>query len=101
MVWQRYLAYTAKAGPGGRRLTRRSASRRQRHHTGENGRSPYCGDSGNRTFRGEIGLEAVPALVYRKLSIPKLDDVNPELDEFRQGGASPMSKPTEFEMTRH
>lgn len=55
MVWQPYLAYTAKAGPGGRRLTRRSASRRQRHHTGENGGSPYC-DTGNRTSRGEIGL---------------------------------------------
>jgi hypothetical protein len=28
-------------------------------------------------------LEASPVLVYRKFSIPKLDDVNPKLDEFR------------------
>ncbi|WP_447578735.1 hypothetical protein [Achromobacter kerstersii] len=40
-------------------------------------------DTGNRTSRGEIGLEASPLLAYRKLSIPKLDDVNLKLDEFR------------------
>lgn len=37
----------------------------------------------NWTSGGKIRLEAAPLLVYRKLSIPKLDDANPKLDEFR------------------
>ncbi len=37
-----------------------------------------------RTYRGEIWLDCVPMLVYRKFSIPKLDDADPDFDESRQ-----------------
>lgn len=65
------------------------ASRRPRP-TGVGGSPPPAIAPGNQTFRRKTWPEAAPVLVYRKFSIPKLDDVNPKLDEFRQqDGAAP------------
>jgi hypothetical protein len=76
----------ANTEPGGRRVPvscLASPAAGKGSIPGRTARHPEL-DTGNRTSRGEFRLEAVPVLVYRKFSIPKLDDVNPKLDEFRQ-----------------
>lgn len=76
----------ANTEPGGRHVpVRRLASPAAGKGSipGRTARHPEL-DTGNRTSRGEIRLEAAPVLVYRKFSISKLDDVNPKLDECRQ-----------------
>lgn len=75
----------ANAEPGGRHVPVRRLASPTAGNGSIRGRAARHSelDTGNRTSRGEIRLEAAPVLVYRKFSIPKLDDVNPKLDEFR------------------
>ena len=75
----------ANAEPGGRHVPVRRLASPTAGNGSIRGRAARHSelDTENRTSRGEIRLEAAPVLVYRKFSIPKLDDVNPKLDEFR------------------